>query len=85
MARCIAHAKAHRHSEQTDRTIREMFGAERLKRVPCVGPFDGVHGVPASASKTCAVRFDSDEDRKTIRGRERDCGRAFSGFGMQGP
>ncbi len=27
--------------------------------VPCVGPFDGFHSVPASVSKTCTVRFDN--------------------------
>ena len=27
--------------------------------VPYVGTFDGFHSVPASVSKTCTVRFDS--------------------------
>jgi hypothetical protein len=58
MDKCVAYAKAHRHPEQTDKTIWEMFEAERPLLVPYVGPFDGFHSVPASVSKTCTVRFD---------------------------
>jgi hypothetical protein len=36
-----------------------VFEAERESLVPYVGPFDGCHAVPASASKTCLVRFDN--------------------------
>src|SRR6187397_2812521 len=57
--RCIAYAKAHRHPEFTDRTIWEVFEAERPKLVPYAGRFDGFHAVPASVSKTCLVRFDN--------------------------
>ena len=57
--RCIAWAKAHPHPEQKDRTIWEMFEAERPSLVPYAGPFDGFHAVPASVSKTCLVRFDN--------------------------
>ena len=57
--RCIAHSKAHRHPEFTDRTIWEVFEAERPKLVPYAGRFDGFHAVPASVSKTCLVRFDN--------------------------
>ena len=32
--RCVAHAKAHRHPEPTDRTIREVFEEERPHLVP---------------------------------------------------
>jgi hypothetical protein len=59
MDRCVAHARAHRHPEQTDRTIWEVFEAERPHLVPYAGPFDGFHSVPASVSKTCTVRFDN--------------------------
>jgi hypothetical protein len=61
MDKCVAYAKAHRHPEQTDKTIWEMFEAERPHLVPCVGPFDGFHSVPASVSKTCTVRFDNNK------------------------
>ena len=57
--RCIAWAKAHPHPEMRDKTIWEMFEAERPNLVPYVGPFDGFHAVPASVSKTCLVRFDN--------------------------
>ena len=59
--KCIAYAKAHRHPELTDRTIWEVFEAERPKLVPYAGRFDGFHAVPASVSKTCLVRFDNNK------------------------
>jgi transposase len=57
--RCIAYAKAHPHPEQRDRTVWEMFEAERPSLIPYAGRFDGFHAVPASVSKTCLVRFDN--------------------------
>lgn len=59
--KCVAYAKAHRHPEQTDKTVWEVFEAERPHLVPYVGPFDGFHSVPASVSKTCTVRFDNNK------------------------
>jgi transposase len=59
--RCIAYAKAHRHPELTDRTIWQVFEAERPKLVPITGPFDGFHATQASVSKTCLVRFDNNK------------------------
>ena len=56
---CIAYAKAHRHPEFRDRTVWEVFEAERPSLVPYAGRFDGFHAVPASVSKTCLVRFDN--------------------------
>ncbi|TWB39026.1 IS21 family transposase [Nitrospirillum pindoramense] len=55
---CVAYAKAHRHPEQRDRTVWEMFEAERHSLVGYAGRFDGFHATPASVSKTCLVRFD---------------------------
>ena len=57
--RCVAHARAHRHPEQRDRTVWEAFEAGRPSSVPFAGRFDGFHAVPAAASKTCLVRFDN--------------------------
>jgi hypothetical protein len=57
--KCIAYDKAHRHPEFTDKTIWDVFEAERPKLVPYAGRFDGFHAVPASVSKTCLVRFDN--------------------------
>jgi transposase len=59
--RCAAWAKAHRHPELPDVTIREAFEAERPSLVPYRGPFDGFHAVPAAVSKTCLVRFDKNK------------------------
>lgn len=56
---CVAHAKAHRHPEFRERTVWEVFEAERSSLVPYAGRFDGFHAVPASVSKTCLVRFDN--------------------------
>jgi transposase len=57
--RTVAFAKAHRHPELRDRTVWEVFEAERASLVPYRGRFDGFHGVQAAVSKTCLVRFDS--------------------------
>jgi hypothetical protein len=59
--RSVAWAKAHRHPETSERTIWEVFEAERPSLVPYRGPFDGFHAVPAAVSKTCLVRFDSNK------------------------
>ena len=59
--KCIAYAKAHKHPEQTDQMVWQMFEAERSNLVPYAGPFDGFHSVPASVSKTCTVRFDNNK------------------------
>jgi transposase len=59
--RCVAHARAQRHPEQRDRTVWEVFEAERPSLVPYTGRFDGFHAVPASVSKTCLVRFDNNK------------------------
>ena len=60
--------KALRHPDLTDKTIWDVFETERPQLVPYGGAFDGFHSVPASVSKTCTVRFDSDEDQELIRG-----------------
>ena len=59
--RCLAYAKAHRHPEIRDRTVWEVFEAERPSLVPYAGRFDGFHAMPASVSKTCLVRFDNNK------------------------
>ena len=57
--RCLAYGRANTHPDMRDRTIREVFEKERASLVPCVGPFDGFHAVPAAVSKTCLIRFDN--------------------------
>ena len=58
---CIAFAKAHPHPEYKDRTVWQVFEAERPSLVPYAGRFDGFHAVQASVSKTCLVRFDNNK------------------------
>jgi hypothetical protein len=59
--KCVAYAKAHRHVDQPERTIWDVFEEERGKLVEYRGPFDGFHTVPASVTKTCTVRFDNNK------------------------
>jgi transposase len=59
--RCVAFARAHPHPELRDRTVWEVFEAERLSLVEYRSPFDGFHAVPAAVSKTCLVRFDGNK------------------------
>ena len=59
--RCVAYARAHQHPELADRTIWQVFEAERPKLVPIRGPFDGFNAIQASVSKTCQVRFDNNK------------------------
>ena len=44
--RCVACARAQRHPEVRDRTIWEVFEAERASLVRYPGRFDGFHAVP---------------------------------------
>jgi len=59
--KCIAYAKAHKHPEQTDQTIWQVFEAERAHLVAVPGRFDGFHAVTAAVSKTCLVSFDKNK------------------------
>ncbi len=56
--RCVALARSHPHPVEKDKTVFEMFEAERALLMPYRGAFDGFHAVSASVSKTCLVRFD---------------------------
>jgi hypothetical protein len=56
--RCVAYAKAAAHPEQKEKTIFEVFEAEREALIPLRGPFDSFRATVASVSKTCLVRFD---------------------------
>ena len=58
---CVASARRHPHPVFKDRTVWQVFEDERPSLVGYRGPFDGFHAVPASVSKTCLVRFDSNK------------------------
>ena len=57
----MAHAKKQAHPEFPDKTIFEVFEAEREQLIPYRGPFDAYRSTPASVSKTCLVRFDNNK------------------------
>jgi transposase len=59
--RCIVLAQTHPHPIEKERTVFEMFEAERPLLMPYRGAFDGFHAVSASVSKTCLVRFDNNK------------------------
>lgn len=59
--KCVAYARVHPHPEDKSRTVWEAFEAERPSLAPHRGPFDGFHAMPASVSKTCLVRFDTNK------------------------
>jgi len=56
--RCVAYAKANKHPELKDRTVWQVFEAERENLIAVPGRFDGFHAAAASVSKTCLVAFD---------------------------
>ena len=58
---CIAFARSHPHPEQTDKSVFEMFEAERAALIRYCGPFDGYRSTTAAVSKTCLVRFDNNK------------------------
>jgi len=56
--RCLAQARESAHPEQTDKTVWEVFEAERPSLISYPGPFDGFHEVEVAVSKSSLVRFD---------------------------
>jgi transposase len=58
---CILYAKANNHPELADRTIWQVFEAERAQLVQIGSRFDGFRATQASVSKTCLVRFDNNK------------------------
>lgn len=61
LERCVSYARAHPHPEEKDRTVFDVFEAERAALIPYRGPFDGFHAKAATVSKTCLVRFDNNK------------------------
>jgi transposase len=58
LERSVRYARGKAHPEQTDRTVFEVFEAERRCLIPYPGPFDGYRATPAAVSKTALVRCD---------------------------
>ena len=57
-ARCLAQARESAHPEQRDKTVWEVFEAERASLIAYCGPFDGFREVEVAVSKSSLVRFD---------------------------
>ena len=55
---CVASARRQPHPDQPERTVFEVFEAERPALIPYRGPFDGRRIQVGTVSKTCLVRFD---------------------------
>ena len=58
---CIAGAKTSPHPEESERTVWQVFEAERAALVPIASRFDGFRATQAAVSKTCLVRFDNNK------------------------
>jgi hypothetical protein len=56
---CVAYAKKQAHPEFKDRTVFEVFEAERPCLIGYREPFDSYRWTSASVSKTCLVRVDT--------------------------
>lgn len=50
--KCISYARAHKHVDQTERTIWEVFEEEKAHLVGYPGKFDGFHAIQASCVST---------------------------------
>jgi transposase len=61
LEQCIAFARSQPHPEQQDKTVFQVFEAERPFLVHYRGVFDGFHATCAAVSKTCLVRFDNNK------------------------
>jgi len=57
-ARCLAYARDTAHPEHKDRSVWEMFEAERASLIAYAGAFDGFHELDVAVSKSSLVRFD---------------------------
>ena len=55
---CQRWARDHRHPEFRDRSVAEVFEAERAALVPVKAPFEGFREVEAVVSSTCLVAVD---------------------------
>ena len=57
-ARCLSSARASAHPEARERTVWDVFEAERPLLLAYPGPFDGYHERTVSVQKNCLVQFD---------------------------
>jgi transposase/DNA-directed RNA polymerase subunit K/omega len=57
-ARCLAQVRESAHPEQTDKSVWQVFEAERASLIEYRGPFDGFREIEVAVSKSSLVRFD---------------------------
>ena len=57
-ARCLAQVRESAHPEQTDKSVWQVFEAERPSLIEYRGPFDGFREIEVAVSKSSLVRFD---------------------------
>ena len=70
-ARCLAQARSSVHPEQRDKTVWEVFEAERQSLIAYRGPFDGFREVEVAVSKSSLVRFDHNRYSVAVRAARR--------------
>lgn len=70
--RCRAYAQATPHPEQRDRSIFDVFEAERSSLIPYPGRFDGFHEVQVAVSKSSLVRFDHNRYSVAVKAARRN-------------
>jgi transposase len=70
--RCRAYAHATPHPEQRDRSIFDVFEAERSSLIPYPGRFDGFHEIQVAVSKSSLVRFDHNRYSVAVKAARRN-------------
>ena len=70
-ARCLAQARESAHPEQRDKTVWEVFEAERASLIAYQGPFDGFREIEVAVSKSSLVRFDHNRYSVAVRAARR--------------
>ena len=70
-ARCLAQARESAHPEQRDKTVWEVFEAERASLIAYRGPFDGFREIEVAVSKSSLVRFDHNRYSVAVRAARR--------------
>jgi hypothetical protein len=67
----VEHAASSVHPEQRDKTVWEVFEAERQSLIAYRGPFDGFREVEFAVSKSSLVRFDHNRYSVAVRAARR--------------
>jgi hypothetical protein len=71
-ARCLAQARESAHPEQSDKTVWEVFEAERASLIEYRGAFDGFREIEVAVSKSSLARFDHNRYSVAVKAVLRD-------------